>query len=273
MTDYSITLPQSNDVQKPKLLNNDKANISGDMNIALSAFDVDGKEGLSSDELLQAFDYFVNKEKEIAVTGKKGDGVITSKDIEQIIKSDSKFSAIREKLKDDNKVVDLLSNVVMTLSSLVQVHKFKEIDTVDKISEYGMKCIGTDYGFYRLISEYTTTNTQSKIKEVDGKKVQICWNNRGEKYVKTADGKHIYTDSAYVAKCLGYESESTWLGLGANKYYETKYQDVFVQVGNGGHHASDEYKLYKDWNEKTHTFTDGKCKSTGRRLHHLGGCR
>ena len=80
-----------------------------------------------------------------------------------------------------------------------------------------------------------------------------------------------YTNPEYVAKCLGYESESTWLGLGAKKYYTTQYESTYVKVGNGGHRAADEYKQYKEWNEDTHSFSNGEYKSTGRRLHCTGG--
>lgn len=265
MTDYSITLPKGANVNKPNL--HEHVRINEDAKMALSAFDSDGKEGLSSDELLQAFDYFSKKEKEIAVNGKKGDGVITSKDIEQIIKTDSKFNTIREKYKDDNKVVYLLSNVVMTLSALVQNTKFSvSFIGINRIKAHNNGKLSD------ITPENIVENVKSEIKEIDGKKVKVCRNNKGETYVMTESGKHIYTNPAYVAKCLGYETESTWFGLGADKYYEKGSDTHFQQVGNngGGHYVSDEVKNYKIWNEDTHSFTDGESERTGKRSHLIG---
>lgn len=264
MTEYSITLPRGTNVHKPNLLDG-HAKMTEDMKTALSAFDTDGEEGLSSNELLEAFNYFTNKEKEIAVTGKKGDGVITSKDIEQIVKTDSKFAKIREKYKNDNKVVDLLSNIVMTLSALVQNSEF----TAYQIAPSGIKCIH-DGKIRALNSEYAVDNVKSEIKIVDGKKVKICQNNKKEIYVMTENGKYIYTNPAYVAKCLGYETESTLFGLGADKYYQKGSVTHFLQIGKGGHDVSNEVKHYMIWNEDTNSFTCGETKYTGQRTHHIG---
>lgn len=87
---------------------------------AFLIFDTNGDEGFSSDEVFQAFEYFSNKEKEIAVNGKKGDGVITNLDIEEIIKTDLKFTDFRAECKDDKKAANLLSKVLITFATLVQ---------------------------------------------------------------------------------------------------------------------------------------------------------
>lgn len=265
MTDFSITLPKGNNIHKPNISKDLRVN--PDIKLALSAFNTDGNENLSSDELLQAFDYFTNKEKEIAAAGKKGDGVITSKDIEQIVKTDSRFNAIREKYNDDNKVVNLLTKTVLTLSALVQDNSI----SAENIEPSYIK--GTGNGkLYVSFPEDTVKNVQSEIKEIDGKKVKICKNNKGETYVMTESGKHIYTNPEYVAKCLGYETESTWFGLGANKYYETGSNTSFQQVGNGGHTVSQQVKNYKVWNEDTHSFTNGESKYSNRKTHQIS-CR
>ena len=127
MTDYSIKLPESKNVHKPNVIEGErlivntfdpKKNCYYDAEAALTVFDTDSN-GVSADELMQAYDYFVQKEKEIAVSGEKGDGIITNKDIEQIMKTDSKFDKLREKYNDDSKVVNLLSKILLSLCRLV----------------------------------------------------------------------------------------------------------------------------------------------------------
>ena len=256
MTEYSIKLPQGNNVKTPQLAD-ETARIHGDMKLALSAFDVDGQKGLSANELLQAFDYFVNKEKEIAVTGKKGDGIITSQDIGEIIKTDDKFAAIRDSLKDDNKVVELLSNIVMTLSALVQKNKDNNnaVFINSKTIEYT-----TDNGRVIRESDKMVTNRRSTIKEVEinGKKhkVQICTNEKGEEYVLSANGEYRYTTPSFVAKCLGYETESHWFK--DDEYYAPISQDVRVPVEDSEHKAALLGKQYKVWNPGTNSFNNGK---------------
>ena len=246
MTDYSITLPQKAEVHRPNLHNDEHADIvEKNMELALSAFDVDGKKGLSSDELLQAFDYFASKAK----TLKNSNSVITSKDIDQLIKDDSKFSAIREELNNDNKVVELLSNVIMTLSVLVsKLTDYKATRICSKAIESFTKNYS---GIIVFPSDKNVKNTQTQIKEVDGKKVQICWNEESECFVRSADGKYRYTNPDYVAKCLGYQKESTWFGLGADKYYENQTKSYSPWL-------KEKYKLYKVWDENINAFKNGE---------------
>ena len=251
MTDYSITLPKRSDAPVLNLLQKkndpelfiDGVLISSDVNIALSAFDTDGIKGLSSDELIAAFDYFVNQEKEIAITGKKGDNVLTSKDIEQIIKSDSKFSAIRENLKDDNKVVDLLSNIVMTLATLVT--KLSDY-TVTYIGTKGVDSVDKEGHVHKFKSNQFVTNTRSEIKEVYGTKVKICQNEKGENYVTTVNGEYKYYHPNFVAKCFGYQSLTT--ESGDTKYYKYPH--------GKGESLPPNFKKFKIWHEDTHSFTD-----------------
>jgi len=241
MTEYSITLSKS--VGTPKLLLQGLTRSkfwrnSLDIFNALRVFDKNNNEIVNYEEMMDAYDYFLKKENEIAVTGKKGDHVITSEDIEQIIKTDSKFDAIRGKYNDDKKVVDILSRTLMTLSALLTKFAGKKVGRIEP------DVILSNHVFFSI--DKCVDNTQISVKEIDGKKVQI-YSKNGEKSVRSADGKYVYTNPAFVAKCLGYESESTWFGLGPDKYYEkSRVTSRFARIN------------YKTWNEDSNSFISGE---------------
>ena len=260
MTEYFIKLPTGNTVHKPNFVNWSKDNMAENVKIALSAFDTDGKEGLSSDELLQAFDYFVNKEKEVAVSGKKGDSLISSKDIEQIVKTDSKFSAIREHLNDDDKVTNLLRHIVMTLSSIVTLDKSEHIT---KISQHGFSAIkGHSEHFIHNRQNPSVVHAELEEKTINGTKVKVYKSSDGEEYVTTKDGRK-YTKE-YAAKYLGYETEKTWFGFGEDKYYVKEYKESDFSAYGG------RYKQYKIWDGNTNSFKNGKSIYIGEHLRSTG---
>lgn len=250
MTEYSITLPKGNEVHKPTLYKH--FSVQDDVKLALSAFDTDGKGGLSSDELYQAFDYFVNKEKEIAEKGtKKGDGIITVNDIEQILKTDTRFSAIREKLKDDNKAKTLLYNIVMTLSGIVTFNKSDE--RIREVYSNGF-WVSFGHGEYSLdnMKNPSIVHTELEEKNINGAKVKVYTSRNGEDYVTTTDGRR-YTKE-YAAKYLEYKTEKTWFGWGEDKYY-VAISDKPKRCGNFGL-----YHQYKIWDEYTNSFKNGERK-------------
>lgn len=247
MTEYFIKLQSGNAVHKPNFAEwyNNYNDINENVRIALSAFDTDGVKGLSSDELKNAYDYFVNKEKEVAVIGKKGDGLITTKDIEQIVKTDTKFSAIREHLNDDNEATTLLQNIVMTLINIVTLNNSEKIT---KITEHGFMVKSDNVKGERFVhSTLNSSATQVELEEktINGANVKVYKSTEGEEYVTTQDNRKY--NEEYAAKYLGYKIEKTWFGFGEDKYYTTETQS------NGK-----QYCQYKIWDEDTHSFKNGK---------------
>ena len=259
MTEFSISLPKVNN-KIPKV--SEKA-VSKDIEIALSAFDSDGVKGLNDIELLEAFDYFVNKEKNVAVVGKKGDNVITSKDIEEIIKTDPKFLQLKNQYNNDNEVVDLLSRAVIALSALVQINN-RQLDAklVEYIGLETMQFMKEDYTSEIANNQAIVDNTQSELIDIAGQKVYICHNNKGENFVKSADGK-IIDNPDIVAKYLGYETNSF---LFMKKYYTTNWNTSLLQNSNNSViRIADEYKQYKIWDAEKNCFTNGRKVFTGLR--------
>ena len=188
---------------------------------------------------------FVNKEKEVAVIGKKGDGLITTKDIEQIVKTDTKFSAIREHLNDDNEATTLLQNIVMTLINIVTLNNSEKIT---KITEHGFMVKSDNVKGERFVhSTLNSSATQVELEEktINGANVKVYKSTEGEEYVTTQDNRKY--NEEYAAKYLGYKIEKTWFGFGEDKYYTTETQS------NGK-----QYCQYKIWDEDTHSFKNGK---------------
>jgi len=256
MKEITINLTKEENLKTPRISSG--ATVEKPVKIALSAFDVDNN-GLDANEYMQAFDYFVNKEKEIAMTGEKGDYVLTDKDIEQIIKTDDKFKALRELCNDDTAAVDILSGVVGALNALVSTDNTW---SVRGIGVYGITTFLQDsYGvLLTRISGKTVNETQYENKIVDGKQVKICREIENDyakrSYVNDANDNSAYTDPKFVAKCLGYKIESTWCGLGKNKYYE----DILNYQDFPKHRITvyECYRQYKEWDKDTNSFTNGR---------------
>lgn len=266
MTEYQITLPKADIGKVPNI---EASKLNKDLELALSVFDTDGVKGLNEKELLEAFNYFVNKEKEVAISGNKCDRIITSKDIEEIIKTDDKFSHLKEKI-NDNKVVDILAKAILFLSGMIELQNELNNDEIT-VRFAGLKNINyrnekdrtiTDFP-YRKMVEYV----QSEFVEIDGQNIQICKNNKDETFVKTANGE-ICTDPKFVAKCLGYEVETHWFT--SDEYYTMGYISGNVQKENHSNRVADECKQYKIWNKENNSFTDGKIIATGLRRVFIG---
>lgn len=254
MTEYFITLPKMDTVHKPNLIKNSR--VRDDVKLALQSFDTDGQAGLSSDELLSAFDYFVKKEKEIAVTGKKGDGIISSKDIEKILKTNIRFEHLRQKYNDDSKAIELLVNTITTLSNIVSNDKSTK---VCEVKSKGYDGITKSEAYPHYINNSPIVQAKLVDKNVNGARIKAYKSSDGEEYVTTADGRKYNKD--YAAKYLGYRTRKTWFVFGENNYYEI----VTGESKRGMGDTYGRYRQYKKWDDATLSFKNGK-------LEHIEDC-
>ncbi len=269
MGEYLINLPKT-------VKTNDDVSISlkssqkNDNLDVLSLFNTDNdKQILSSEEIKNAVKYFIDVEKQLSVNGKKGDGVITSKDLLKIIQTDDRFKEIRKKYNDDHKLATIMSKAILVLTNALDmdksVNKYNSTLQVN-ISDNQEAGIVSSLSHLLIPENYTYVNEPINV---DGKKVIVAHSGDGKYFALDKNGKK-YTNPDFVAKCLGYETEKTWFGLGENKYYTTGAKEGYLHVGSGGHTYSDKYKYYKEWNPKDATFINGEAKKYGARTHYIG---
>lgn len=200
MTDYSVKLTsnRSTNIQDNGKVYVDKGT---DYWKALSAFDKD-KNGLTNSELMQAFDYFKNKEQQIALFGEKGDRVITSQDVEEIIKTDTKFETIRKAYNDDSKVLELMKGILIYLSTFAKKVNSKVI----QYNSFHIEDNSSPERFQHHGRRYTSY-TESELKEYNGTLYRAYKNEKGDLYATSADGKQICKDREVVKNIHGLMSK------------------------------------------------------------------
>ena len=201
---FDVALPNVDTSKLTKGAKLNYSNSSSEIKYIFEAFDTDDEKGiLSEKELKEALDYLAQKEKEIAVKGKKGDRVISYADFNEIAK-DNKFEKARKEIEKDRHNFSVGEAIAFAAHMLS-----KTTHQNSRISAAGPNPVEyVDFNNSSARAVYPEKYGETKI--IDKQQVTLMSTGGSLFRLKDKDGNYV-DDPDLVAKAHGLNEKDSFL--------------------------------------------------------------